>query len=134
MSRYSRDRRKGRASEMNLTPLIDVAFTLLIIFMITAPMLTTGVAIDLPKESTDPVATREEPLAVTIKSDGTIYIQDTEINLETLKIRLEAIVNKDKTLFVRGDKGADYGSIMEAVGVINQAGFKKIALITEPEQ
>lgn len=132
MSRYSRGRKRGKRSDMNITPLVDVAFTLLIIFMITAPMLTTGVSIELPKEATDPVASKEEPLSVTIAKDGTIYIQDTEINIETLKLRMEAIENKDKILFVRGDKGASYGNIMEVIGVINQAGFKKISLITEP--
>jgi len=134
MSRTYRNRRgnRGRRSDMNITPLVDVAFTLLIIFMITAPMLTMGVSVDLPEAETEAIADEKEPLTITVTKNGAVYIQETQIELATLQPKLVAITDnkKDTRLLVRGDKGVNYGRVMEVIGVINQGGFNKIALLT----
>ncbi len=121
-------------SEINVTPLVDVMLVLLIVFMVTAPLLTTGVAVDLPQASSSPLPGQDEPLAVTVSASGKIYVQDTAIELDQLGPRLLAITqrNPDARIFVRGDKAIDYGTMMAVVSAINQAGFKKVALLTEP--
>lgn len=120
-------------TDINVTPLVDVMLVLLIIFMITSPMLVAGVAVDLPKTESAPLAGEDEPLAVTVDAKGAIYIQDTRIELNELVPKLEAIVGekKDTRIFVRGDKAIHYGKVMEVVGAISAAGFTKVALITE---
>jgi biopolymer transport protein TolR len=119
--------------EINMTPLVDVMLVLLIVFMITAPMLTSGVAVDLPEAASSPLPGQDEPLSVTIDAQGRVYLQESEIALDQLAPRLQAITGRkpDARIFVRGDKGIDYGTVMGVVSLINQAGFTKVALLTE---
>ena len=123
----------GTLSEINVTPLVDVMLVLLIVFMVTAPLLTTGVAVDLPHTESSPLPGQDEPLSVTVDGKGHIFVQDSETQLDQLPARLAAITqrNKDARIFVRGDRGVDYGSVMGVVGAINRAGFTKVALVTE---
>jgi biopolymer transport protein TolR len=125
--------RSNAFSDINITPMVDVMLVLLIIFMVAAPMMTSGVNVDLPKSSAAPVAGQDEPLAVSITANGKIYIQKTRVELKDLQTKLKAITSekKDTRIFVRGDKTVDYGRIMQVVGEINAAGFGKVALITE---
>ncbi|HJN22519.1 MAG TPA: protein TolR [Rhodospirillales bacterium] len=119
-------------SEINVTPMVDVMLVLLIIFMITAPLLTVGVRVDLPKTKAQVIADEVEPLAVTINAEGRIFLQETELDLVALAPRLVAIAgnNPDVRVFVRGDQTINYGRVMEVMGTINAAGFKKVALVT----
>lgn len=131
----SRNRRRSRQrfSEINITPMVDVMLVLLIIFMVAAPMMTSGVSVDLPKSNASPIAGQDEPLTLTVTSDGKIFVQKTEITLGALKEKLKAVTGekKDTRIFVRGDKSVDYGKIMQVVGEVNAAGFNKVALLTE---
>lgn len=129
-------RRRNRAdgfSEINITPMVDVMLVLLIIFMVAAPMMTSGVTVDLPKASSAPVAGQDEPLSVTVTANGKIYIQKTQVQMNELQAKLVAITGqkRDTRIFVRGDKNIDYGKMMQVVGEINAAGFGKVALITD---
>lgn len=119
-------------SEINVTPFVDVMLVLLVIFMVTAPLLTVGVQIDLPKTKANVVTGQDEPLAVSVDAGGNIFIQDTEVNLDTLVPRLIAITGKnpDVRIFVRGDRAVNYGRVMTVMGRINAAGYRKVALIT----
>lgn len=130
-----RGRRRGRRQigEINVTPFVDVMLVLLIVFMITAPMLTMGVAVDLPRAQSSPLPGQDEPLAVTIDASGTIYLQETEITLEQLVPRLMAITerNAEARIFVRGDRAIQYGQVMAVIGSLNRAGFTRVALVTE---
>ncbi len=120
-------------SEINVTPFVDVMLVLLIVFMVTAPLLTVGVPVDLPKVKAKSIAESEEPLVITVNAEGTVFIQDTEVEIENLVPRLKAItVNKaDTRIYVRGDKSVNYGRVMEVMGTINVAGFTRVAMITE---
>lgn len=131
-SRGTRSRSRPM-SEINVTPMVDVMLVLLIIFMVTAPLLTVGVSVDLPKTKASTIAGDDEPLAVSIDAKGQIFIQDTKIDLSGLVPRLLAITgnNPDVRIFVRGDKAISYGRVMEVMGTVNAAGFRKVALITE---
>ena len=124
--------RRQQFTDINVTPFVDVMLVLLVIFMITAPMLTAGVSVDLPDSRAPSVPGTDEPLSVTITKNGDIYIQETEVDLSALSAKLEAIVGEktDTRIFVRGDTGVDYGFVMQAIGEINKAGLTKIALIT----
>ena len=130
---HGRGYRKQQFSDINVTPMVDVMLVLLVIFMVTAPMMTTAVTVDLPETSTSPVQGDDEPLSVSVKKDGTVYIQDTEVTVEDLAAKLEAIAGqkKDSRIFVRGDKTVDYGMMMQVVSAINGAGFLKVALVTD---
>ena len=120
-------------SEINVTPMVDVMLVLLVIFMVAAPMMTTGVTVDLPDSKASPIAGQDEPLSVSVTSDGKIYIQKAKVELKDLQTKLKSITGekKDTRIFVRGDKNIDYGKIMQVVGEINAAGFGKVALVTE---
>jgi biopolymer transport protein TolR len=120
-------------SEINVTPFVDVMLVLLIVFMVTAPLLTTGVSVDLPEARTAPLPGQDQPLSVTVAADGTIYLQDSAIELEQLAPRLAAVSNenRDARIFVRGDRAIDYGRVMAVVGAINEGGFGKVSLVTE---
>ncbi len=131
-------RGRGRTSpmsEINVTPMVDVMLVLLIIFMVTAPLLTVGVQIDLPKTKASIIPGQDEPLAITITAEGQLYLQETEIELEGLIPRLAAITsnNPDVRIFVRGDAAINYGRVMEVMGTINAAGYKKVALVTQQQ-
>ncbi len=128
-----RSSRQSSFSEINITPMVDVMLVLLVIFMVAAPMMTTGVTVDLPKTSASPVAGQDEPLSISVTTDGKIFLQKTPISLNQIQEKLNAIAGqkKETRIFVRGDKKVDYGRIMQVVGEINAAGFTKVALITE---
>lgn len=120
-------------SEINVTPFVDVMLVLLIVFMITAPLLTVGVPVDLPKTEARSIAESEEPLVISVDSEGRVYIQETEVPFENLVPRLAAITDNkpDTRIYVRGDKALAYGRIMEVMGNIQVAGFSRVALIAE---
>jgi biopolymer transport protein TolR len=126
-------RSSGGFTEINVTPFVDVMLVLLVIFMVTAPMLTAGVEVELPDSKAGSVQGKDEPLVVTIKADGIIFVQETKILADSLIPKLRAIANEkyDTRIFVRGDTNVDYGQVMKIVGEISYAGFKKVALITE---
>jgi len=129
-------RRANIVAEINVTPIVDVMLVLLIVFMITAPLLTVGVPVDLPKTNASALNEKEDPLTVTIDGKGILYLQETPLELETLVPRLVAITgsNPEARIYVRGDKGISYGQVMEIMGAINSAGFTKVALISELPQ
>ncbi len=133
-------KRNGRAganlrpmSEINVTPLVDVMLVLLIIFMIAAPLLTVGVSVDLPQAKAPPLTGDEEPLTVTVDKDGLIYLQETEVEIEKLVPRLMAIAESgfDERIYVRGDTTVDYGTVLKVMATMNQAGFRRIAMVSE---
>jgi biopolymer transport protein TolR len=134
--RRNRRRRSAPISEINVTPFVDVMLVLLIVFMISAPLLTVGVPIDLPETRAKALQTETEPLTVSVGSDGKIYLQDTEITVEELVPRLQAIATAgyEERIFVRGDRDAEYGAMMQVMGRLNQAGFRRIGLVTLEEQ
>jgi biopolymer transport protein TolR len=128
--------RRGRIRpmhEINVTPFVDVMLVLLIVFMVTAPLLTVGVPVDLPKTKAQPLGQDREPLSVTVAKDGRIYLQNTPIAEEALVPKLEAIAANgyDQRIFVRGDKSVDYGRVMEVMALISAAGFTHIGLVTD---
>ncbi|MBI4184433.1 MAG: protein TolR [Proteobacteria bacterium] len=120
-------------SEINVTPMVDVMLVLLVIFMVTAPLLTVGVQVDLPKTQAAAISGKDEPLVVTVNAQGRLYLQETEVAAESLVPRLRAITrNKpDTRIFVRGDRAIAYGRVMEVMGLVNAAGFTRVALIAE---
>ena len=126
-------RRYRPMSEINVTPMVDVMLVLLIIFMVAAPLLTVGVPVDLPKTSAATINDQDEPLVISIDKEGKLYLQDTEIPLESLVPRLNAITNNkpETRVYVRGDRAIDYGRIMEVMGTVSAAGFTKVARIAE---
>lgn len=120
-------------AEINVTPLVDVMLVLLVIFMITAPLLTAGVPVDLPKTKASVMNENEEPLTITVDAKGILYLQETALELSVLIPRLVAITgsNPEARIYVRGDKSVSYGQVMEVMGAISSAGFTKVALISE---
>ena len=120
-------------ADINVTPMVDVMLVLLIIFMVTAPLMTSGVSVDLPKTSAQPLNTDSQPLTVSINSAGAIFLQEEPVDLTDLVAKLQAIAqnNPDRRIFVRGDKSNTYGRIMEVMGIITQGGFTKVALLAE---
>ena len=131
--RRGRRKRQQPMSDINVTPFVDVMLVLLVVFMVTAPLLTVGVPVDLPKAQASLIQEPDEPLSVSIDFEGRVYVQDSEIALRKLTARLIAVTgaNPDIRIFVRGDKTIDYGRVMQVMGTINAAGFKRVALITE---
>jgi len=129
----SRDHRRRPMAEINVTPFVDVMLVLLIVFMVTAPLLTVGVPVDLPKTKAQPLGQDREPLSVSVRKNGNIYLQNTPIEEDALVARLEAISKNgyDQRIFVRGDKSVDYGRVMEVMGLLNAAGFTHIGLVTD---
>jgi biopolymer transport protein TolR len=126
-------RRYRPLAEINVTPLVDVMLVLLIIFMVTAPLLTSGVNVDLPKASASPLNQDSQPLTVTVNAQGNIFLQDSQVELPELVTKLQAIAqgNADRRIFVRGDKDLSYGRIMQVMATITQGGFTKVALLAE---
>jgi biopolymer transport protein TolR len=133
VKRASNARRHRPMGEINVTPFVDVMLVLLIVFMVTAPLLTVGVEVDLPKTKAGAINADAAPLVVSIKSDGRLYLQDTAIGSETLIPRLKAIsnANPDIRVFVRGDKAVAYGEVLGVMGRIQSAGFEKVALVAQ---
>jgi biopolymer transport protein TolR len=129
--------RRGRyrpLAEINVTPLVDVMLVLLIIFMVTAPLMSTAVNVDLPKVNATPVNQDSEPLNVSVNQQGDVFLQDTQIELADLITKLQAIAKdqKDRRIFVRGDKGNSYGRMLEVMSTIIQGGYTKVSLLTDP--
>jgi len=133
--RRDRRRRYTPMSEINVTPFVDVMLVLLIIFMVSAPLLTVGVPIDLPRTQAKQLEGDTEPLSVSVAADGKIFLQETEITADELVPKLQAIAKEgyDERIFVRGDTTASYGTMMQVMGRLNQAGFRRIGLVTSPE-
>jgi len=131
--RGRRARRRRPISEINVTPFVDVMLVLLIVFMVTAPLLTVGVPVDLPKTRAQALGQDREPLSVTIKRGGQIYLQNTPIADENLVPKLAAIAANgyEQRIFVRGDKDVDYGRVMAVMGMLSEAGFTHIGLVTD---
>ncbi|MEI9991141.1 MAG: protein TolR [Rhizomicrobium sp.] len=127
-----RGRRRAMA-EINVTPFVDVMLVLLIVFMVTAPLLTVGVPVDLPKTRAQTLGQDREPLSVTVKRDGRVFLQNTPIAEDELVAKLTAIAANgyDQRIFVRGDKAVDYGRVMEVMGLLSAAGFTHIGLVTD---
>ena len=125
---------KEPISEINVTPFVDVMLVLLIIFMVTAPLLTVGVQVDLPESSADTLPEDMEPLTLTINAKGEIFIQETKVEYEKIIAKIMAVSNNrtDTRIFVRGDKTINYGRVLEIMGMLSGSGFTKVALISEP--
>lgn len=130
---HGRRSRRRPMSEINVTPFVDVMLVLLIVFMVTAPLLTVGVPVDLPKTRAQALGQDREPLAVTVKRDGRIFIQNTPVGEDELVAKLAAIAANgyDQRIFVRGDKSVDYGRVMQVMGLLSAAGFTHIGLVTD---
>jgi len=128
-----RRHRTSLMHEINVTPMVDVMLVLLVIFMVTAPLLTVGVQVDLPKTKAAVLQGQDEPLAITVDAKGRVFLQDTEIDLGGLVPRLHAITknNPNARIFVRGDAAIPYGRVMEVMGLVNEAGYQKVALVTD---
>ena len=132
----NRRRRHPRPmSEINVTPFVDVMLVLLIVFMVTAPLLSAGVPVDLPEATASPLAVEKEPITVTVDVDGKVFVKDDEVAMDELVAKLTAIAAEglDERIYVRGDKAASYGTIMRVMGTINGAGFRRIALVSVQE-
>ena len=124
---------KEPISEINVTPFVDVMLVLLIVFMVTAPLLTVGIKIDLPKVKADALTDQKDPLEITVKIGGEIYLGESRVEVENLIPRLNAItkLNKEARIYVRGDRVVAYGRIMEIMSLVNSAGYIKVALVTQ---
>jgi biopolymer transport protein TolR len=122
-------------AEINVTPFVDVMLVLLVIFMVTAPMMQSGVEVDLPETKTQPMRMRDEPLILSVKKDGTLFVGRTEVPLDELAVKLEAIFEgrDTKELFLRADKDAAYGKVARAMAAAREAGASKLGMVTEPE-
>jgi biopolymer transport protein TolR len=125
-------------AEINVTPMVDVMLVLLIIFMVSAPLLTVGVPIDLPQTKAKSLDQDKEPLTISVNTKGEIYLQNSEIKIEELVAKLQAVTQarggSDERIYVRGDKKVDYGAVMRVMGRLSAAGFRRVALVTEVEQ
>ena len=125
-------KRYTQMSEINVTPFVDVMLVLLIIFMVTAPLLTVGIPVDLPKVKANALTDQKDPLEVTVKLDGRVFLGESEVKVENIIPRLNAITdqNKETRIYLRGDRIVAYGRIMEIMSIINSAGYKRVALVT----
>ena len=121
-------------AEINVTPFVDVMLVLLIVFMITAPLLTVGVAVDLPKTKAPTLQGSDQPLAITINAEGRIFLQELEVGLDDLVAKLRAIsaAAPDRRIFVRGDRTIPYGRVLQVMSTINAAGIRRVALVARP--
>jgi len=122
-------------SDINVTPFVDVMLVLLIVFMVTAPLLSAGVPVNLPEANAKPLAIDKEPVAVTIDADGKVFLKDAEVPLDELTTKLSEAVggNFDQRIYIRGDRSVSYGAIMRVMGDINGAGFRNIGLVSLKE-
>ena len=123
-------------SQINVTPFVDVMLVLLIVFMITAPLLTVGVSVDLPKTKASQLNSKGDPIIISIKKNGELYIQEREIDTLQLLPRLKAISsgNKNLKIYVRGDKNVSYGVVLDTIAKIKSSGFKKVALVAKLQE
>ena len=134
----SRGGRRGGIVGINVTPMVDVMLVLLIIFMVSAPLLTVGVPLDLPQTQAKSLDQDKNPLTLSVNLKGQVFLNDTEIALDDLVPKLKAITDAraglDERIFVRGDKKVDYGTVMKVMGRLSAAGFRRVALVTEVDQ
>ena len=123
----------GPVTDINVAPFVDVMLVLVIIFMVAAPLLNIGVPVDLPKATLKPLNQSQDPLVITVDSEGRIFIQEAEVGEDSLAPRLQAVsqANPDLRIFVRGDRSINYGRVIQVMGLVSQAGFSKVALIAE---
>ena len=130
------DKKNRVISQINVTPFVDVMLVLLIVFMITAPLLTVGVSVDLPKTKASQLNTKGDPIIISIKKNGELYIQEREIDTLQLLPRLKAISsgNKNLRIYVRGDKDVPYGLVLDTIAKIKSSGFKKVALVAKLQE
>jgi len=130
---YRRKKRFTQMSEINVTPFVDVMLVLLIVFMVTAPLLTVGIPVDLPKAKANALTDQKDPIEITVKLDGSVYLGESIVEVENLIPRLNAITdqNTEARIYVRGDRVVAYGRIMEIMSIINSAGYIKVALVTQ---
>ncbi len=133
--KFKRNQKRQLISEINITPFVDVMLVLLVVFMVTAPMMISGININLPQTVAAPLSGNDEPLTITVTDKGIVYLHDVAIETIELVPKLIAITKekKDSRILVRGDKNANYGAIMSVVGAINEAGYNHISLITQME-
>jgi biopolymer transport protein TolR len=129
-------RKRGRRpmADINMTPFIDIMLVLLIVFMVTAPLLTVGVPVDLPKTNASPIETQKDPLYVTVRSDGSVYVQEKMADVRTELVPMLIAVtnnNPEARILVRGDSAISYGKMLEVMGTMSAAGFKKVGLVAE---
>src|ERR1700739_3963427 len=133
-----RHRRRPVMSEINVTPMVDVMLVLLIIFMVSAPLLTVGVPIDLPQTQAKSLDQEHEPLHLSVSLDRKVFLQNAEIPVDQLVAKLKAVTDArggyDERIYVRGDRKVDYGTVMRVMGRLSSAGFRRVALVTEVEQ
>ena len=134
-----RSRRKPVMAEINVTPMVDVMLVLLIIFMVSAPLLTVGVPIDLPQTQAKSLDQDKEPLTVSVNTQGQVFLQNSEIPIDELVAKLRAVTDArgggtEERIYVRGDRKVDYGTVMRVMGRLSAAGFHRVALVTEIEQ
>ena len=133
-----RHRRRSVMSEINVTPMVDVMLVLLIIFMVSAPLLTVGVPIDLPQSQAKSLDQDKEPLTLSVSDKGLVFLQNAEIGIEDMIPKLQAVAQarggSEARVYVRGDKRVDYGTMMKVMGRLSSAGFHRVALVTEFEQ
>src|SRR3984885_6596536 len=133
-----RGRRRAVMSEINVTPMVDVMLVLLIIFMVSAPLLTVGVPLDLPQTQAKSLEQDKTPLQLSVDVSGKVFINDTEVPMNDLIPKLKAITDArgglDERIYMRADKKADYGTVARVMGQLSGAGFKRLALVTEVEQ
>jgi biopolymer transport protein TolR len=135
----SRLRRRAVMSEINVTPMVDVMLVLLIIFMVSAPLLTVGVPIDLPQTQAKSMEQDKEPLTLSVNTQGQVFLQNSEIAIDELVPKLKAVTDArgggvEERIYVRGDRKVDYGTVMRVMGRLSAAGFHRVALVTEIEQ
>jgi biopolymer transport protein TolR len=131
-------RRRSVMAEINVTPMVDVMLVLLIIFMVSAPLLTVGVPIDLPQSQAKSLEQDKEPLTISVTDKGVVFLQNSEVEVDDLIAKLQAIAEarggSDARIYVRGDKTVSYGNMMKIMGRLSSAGFHRVALVTEFEQ
>ena len=133
-TQQKRGRRKRftQISEINVTPFVDVMLVLLIVFMVTAPLLTVGIPVDLPEIKASALTDQNDPIEITVKLDGSVYLSESVVEIKNLIARLNAITdqNNEARIYVRGDRAVSYGRVIEIMSIINSAGYSKVALIT----
>ncbi len=134
--RRRRARRGGAINEINMTPFIDVMLVLLIIFMVTAPLMTVGVPLDLPQTRAAPLNVDAKPVTLSIKATGQVFLAEAELTDESIVGKLAEVAQQgfDERIFVRGDKKVDYGRVAQVMSIVTAAGYKRVALVTEPDQ
>ncbi len=133
-----RHRRRNVMSEINVTPMVDVMLVLLIIFMVSAPLLTVGVPVDLPQTKATNLDQDKEPITISVNDKGQVFLQNAEVKIEDLLAKLKAVADarggSQARIYLRGDRKVDYGTVMRVMGRLSGAGFNKVALVTEVEQ